>query len=217
MRFAVWPLLLVIMAGFVIAACGDDDDDVTPTPSPTPAEDTPTPTLEPTPEPGTPTPAPTPPGLPGASCLPQSGGDRGVRMFLNDVRIAPHEGFDRIVFEFEPAEGTDPGVPYYEVELTKPPLIEDPTGFELEVEGNAFMLIVYWASGVDLVGPEPDIIYEGPDQFLPGNTAMLHELLQAGDFEHTSRWFAGLEEEACFLVTELEDPFRLVVDIEAAS
>ena len=54
---------------------------------------------------------------------------------LLDVRTAEQADFDRITFEFEE------GIPGYSVQYVEPPIIADPSGMEVEVEGSAFIQI----------------------------------------------------------------------------
>lgn len=160
------------------------------------------------------TPGPDAPPLEGASCEPQSGGDEDAAMFLTDVRVAAQPGFDRIVFEFEPHEGEAAGVPFHEVGQATPPLLEDPRGTELSVDGDAFLSAVIWASGVDLSGPEFREVYTGPDSIRPSDTVLVAEVREGGDFENTMTWYVGLREEACFVVSSMADPVRILLDIE---
>ena len=42
----------------------------------------------------------------------------------------------------------------------------------------------------------------------------LVELVEGGDFEAVSTWFAGMSSESCIRVITLGEPPRLVIDIE---
>ncbi len=188
--------LALLMTGM---ACGRGEDPVLAPPSPEPGVE------------ATPTPEP----LEDPSCEARTGGDRDAAMFLSDVRVAAHGSYDRVVFEFEPHEGQSASVPYYEIAETEPPLTEDPTGRELDVEGSAFLELRFWASGVDLSGEEPRAVYTGPRSRTPSETAVLREVREGGDFENTMTWYLGLEQRACFVVTTLDGPTRLIVDMDA--
>lgn len=169
-----------------------------------------------TPTAGTPAPTdtPTPPPLEGASCEEQTGGEEDAAMFLTEVRVAGQFGFDRVVFEFTPHEGQEAKVPFWKVAPTEPPLLEDPTGDELDVEGDAFLEAIIWASGVDLSGEEVREVYTGPESIEPPDTEVVEEVRLGGDFENVMTWFVGTTEAACFKVTELDDPVRIVLDLE---
>jgi len=158
-------------------------------------------------------PAQEPPALAGASCDLQTGGDEDAAMFLTDVQVTAHPGFDRVVFEFEPREGEPAVVPFHEVGQVDPPLVEDPSGEELDVEGEAFLSAVIWASGVDLSGETFREVYTGPDSIKPTDTDVIAEVREGGDFENTMSWYVGLDASACFLVSTQSDPVRIVLDV----
>lgn len=138
-------------------------------------------------------------------------GGSGDTAFLTDVRVGAHDGFDRIVLELD---GEEP--PSYRVALVDPPILEDGSGREIDVAGEAFLeLRLEPASRVDLAEEEPDVIYEGPDRVDGDVAATVTEVVLAGDFEANLAWVAGLTSEQPFAVTMLEDPLRLVVDVES--
>jgi hypothetical protein len=131
---------------------------------------------------------------------------------LVDVRVGSHDGFDRIVLEFEGDQA-----PSYRVTYVDPPIREDGSGHEVDIDGRAFLeLRLSPAGGVDLSGPEPVETYDGPDRFTPEGTAVLSELVRTGDFEANLAWVAGLQGRAPFAVGVLESPIRLVVDVVSA-
>jgi hypothetical protein len=179
----------------------------TPAPTPGPAA-TPTPTTEPTTEePAGPEPA----GDFGtaevtAGNFPFGGGEVA---FLTDVRVGAHAGFERVVLELD---GRD--LPSYRVTSIDPPITQDGSGDELEVEGVAFLEIrLTPASGVDSVGTGWEPTYTGPAR-VRGATTAITEVVRTGDFEANLAWVVGLRSEQAFAVTTLSDPLRLVVDIE---
>jgi hypothetical protein len=152
-----------------------------------------------------------PPATP-VACEPQRGGDEGVFTNLTDVRVGAHNGFDRIVFEFQeptPNPGGKGGVPSYEIRQAKPPFAEDPSGLPLDVEGDAYVrLVIHGATGADLDG---NPTYTGPSTLTPG-FGTLAQVVEGGDFEATLTWVLGLSRATCWQVQELHDPDRLVVD-----
>jgi hypothetical protein len=126
---------------------------------------------------------------------------------LADVRVAGHEGFDRITFEFD---GVLPGV---EVGYVDPPVRAEGSGEEVAVDGEAFLEIrLEPASGVDLSTGEPRPTYPGPDR-LRSDTDMVTELVRTGDFEANLTWVAGSRRRADFRVVTLQDPTRVVVEV----
>ena len=128
---------------------------------------------------------------------------------LTDVRVARHEGFDRVVFEFE---GEVPG---YDVRYVEPPITEDGSGDELEVAGEAFLAVVMQpASGFDLSG-EGEETYTGPTRIegVDAGTSVIREVVRTGDFEAVLGWVIGISDRVDFRVDALEAPGRLVVDV----
>jgi hypothetical protein len=118
--------------------------------------------------------------------------------------VGTHAGYDRVVFEF--AEG----VPAFTLDEVTPPLLQDGSGNELDVDGNRFWsLVMPDASRVDLSG---HMMLTKTD-FTPG-FAKLSELIEGGDFEAVSTWYFGLEGTSCVRVLTLDNPSRLAFDIE---
>jgi len=54
---------------------------------------------------------------------------------LKDVRAAKHSTFDRFTLEFDVA----PAV--YKVEYVQPPILADPSGKEVTIDGKAFLQV----------------------------------------------------------------------------
>lgn len=187
LRLRCSVLLFVFVAVFVtVGACGDDDANGPTT----------TPSAPPQPRafaggrnPVTATPVP---GLTAA--------------LLQDVRIASQRTFDSITFEFDGG-----GLPGYDVRYVKPPILYDPRGDEMGIDGEAFIVVrIQPAAGHD---PETGSeTYTGPLELKPGLPALL-EAERIGDFEGVLRWALGLSTEADFRVEVLEDSPRLVIDI----
>jgi hypothetical protein len=126
--------------------------------------------------------------------------------FLADVRTAEQEGFDRVVFEF------DGGNTGYLIEYVEPPIKEDPSDLPVDIEGNAFLRVVFLSgTAVDLMGDEPRITCCA-SEFATGLPALV-DLQNTGDFEATMTWVFGLSEEVDFGVSELQDPYRIVIDV----
>jgi hypothetical protein len=126
---------------------------------------------------------------------------------LVDVRLARHDTFDRIVFEFDDATPADVTATW-----ESPPIIEDPSGDEITVAGNAFLRIrMEPASAFSLNDGTPT--YTGPNRIaLEGGNVI--ELVKTGDFEAVMSWVAGVEAKAPFTVTTLTGPPRVIVDIK---
>jgi hypothetical protein len=128
---------------------------------------------------------------------------------LEDVDLARHEGYDRVVFRFKNA------VPGYRVAYVEPPLTEDGSGAPVKVDGTAFVSVrMEPASGFDLNTGEGVLVYKGPRRISgeDAGTSVVRELVRTGDFEAVLTWAVGLSDKVDFRVLTLEDPPRLVVD-----
>ena len=204
-RCGVFFALLSAVALLTATACGEEaaapatpGEETATAPSPTAAP--PTATATAAPEPTTPfqgsrepVEAPASPGLPLGGAL------------LVDVRAARHEGFDRIVFEFQG------GLPGYRVEYQAPPILGDASGEPVEIAGNAFLRIRFEPAAAH----DPNTgsqTYTGPRELSPGLPSLI-EAQETGDFEAVLTWALGLSQEEDFRVYQLQDPFRIAIDV----
>jgi len=125
---------------------------------------------------------------------------------LERVAVGRHEGYDRVVFQFQ-----GEGVPGYRVAYVEPPLKEDGSGNPVSVAGNAFVVVrMEPASGFDLNTGEGVLVYKGPKR-LEG-ASVVKEVVRTGDFEAVLSWAIGLEQKVDFRVTTAASPSRLIVD-----
>lgn len=146
-------------------------------------------------------------------CGPLQGGSDSAHMFLKDVRAAAHDGFDRVVFEFEVPEGGDGAIPRYVLREAEPPFTKEPSDEPMAVSGSTFLALnLQGASGVDLSGDTFREVYTGPKELRP-NLAVLVELEEQGDSEATINWVFGLKRVSCPTVTTLSGPHRIVIDL----
>jgi hypothetical protein len=121
---------------------------------------------------------------------------------ITDVRVGTHAGYDRIVFEFAGA-----GRPRLTVAVAHPPFVEDASGQPVQVAGSAFLTLkLYDASGFPT--------YTGPNSFSPGYPS-LTALVNNGDYEGYVSWVAGLSHQACYSISTLTSPTRIVIDVQA--
>jgi hypothetical protein len=128
-----------------------------------------------------------------------------VHSRIVDVRVGQHDGYDRVVFEF------DGDVPEYLLSGATPPYTEDPSGLPIDVEGRSvWQLVMLGGTRFD---DDYEPTYESPLSFKPDFDKLVH-LVEAGDFEATSTWYIGLSGKACARVLLLDEPSRLVIDIE---
>ncbi len=129
---------------------------------------------------------------------------------VSDVAVGTHDGYDRVVFHFAGS-----AVPELELEQVSPPFTQDPSDRPLAVSGNVFVrLVLRNASGEGYASSDGMPTYSGPSAFSPGYPR-LTSLVRAGDFEGTVTWIAGLADPACYHVSTLANPTRLVLDLRA--
>lgn len=137
--------------------------------------------------------------------FPSGGGEPAL---LTDVRLAGHDGFDRVVLEFD-----GPDVPSYRISYVDPPIIQDGSGEGVSVDGNAFLeLRLTPASGVDSRDSDWEPTYHGPER-VEAATGAVTEVVRVDDFEANLAWVVGLPTQQPFAVAVLSDPLRLVVDV----
>ena len=207
--------LTTLLVALALVACGGGDPA---TPSSTPGGSEPTTTAG-SPDAASPiasAPA-SDPSSPGASVEPSGGAeaftcdlpivDAGTAPIANivDVRVGTHDGYDRLVFEFEQ------GTPELTLDRAEPPFTQDASGMPLEVDGESFLGLVMRGGTKQLDSGESS--YDGRTEFDTGFPMLVHAV-QAGDFERQSTWYLGLAEEACVRVLLLDEPPRLVIDVE---
>lgn len=130
---------------------------------------------------------------------------------VSDVAVGTHAGYDRVVVDFAGSV-----VPELKLEHASPPFVHDPSDLPLAVPGSEFVrLVLLGASGEGYANPDGMPTYAGPSAFSRGYPR-LTSLVRAGDFEGTVTWIAGLTGPACYHVSTLANPTRLVLDLQAA-
>ena len=122
-----------------------------------------------------------------------------------DVRVGSHDGYDRVVFEFEQ------GTPELTLGRATPPFTQDASGAPIDVEGDSFLVLTM--RGGTKQTDAGTSSYDGPIDFDPGLPALV-DLVEGGDFERQSTWYLGLTSEACARVILLDGPPRVVIDVE---
>ncbi|MGH2445377.1 MAG: AMIN-like domain-containing (lipo)protein, partial [Candidatus Limnocylindria bacterium] len=103
------------------------------------------------------------------------------------------------------------GTPELTLARATPPFSEDASGLPLDVEGDSFLALTM--RGGSRQTDAGTSSYDGPTDFDPA-FPMLVDLVEGGDFERQSTWYLGLTDEACARVTLLDDPPRVVIDVE---
>lgn len=135
-----------------------------------------------------------------------AGQQRGLLAGVTAEAAGDHE---RVTFTFE---GPLPG---YRVEYTQRPLVEDGSGDEVAVDGDAVLSVHFEpASGADLSGDQLRMTYTGPRR-IRADLAVVREVVRVTDFEANLDWAIGLVGEVPFRVQTLRGPPRVVVDFQA--
>lgn len=128
----------------------------------------------------------------------------GDRATLRRIRAGRHDGFDRVVFEF------DDGLPSYLVEYTAVAR-SGGSGAPIPAGGTVALQINLGARTVDF--DDEDF----PRTFRPGklNPRMptLRTVRYGGEFEGLATFAAGLKGRSGFRVLELSSPARLAIDV----
>jgi hypothetical protein len=124
---------------------------------------------------------------------------------ITDVRFGTHDGYDRVVFEFQQ------GTPELTLDRATPPFTQDASGEPIAVDGERFVRLTM--RGGTRQTDEGTSSFDGPTDFDPGLPALV-DLVQGGDFERQSTWYLGLASDACVRVALLDAPPRLVIDVE---
>ena len=138
-------------------------------------------------------------------------GSASETALLTAIDVAAHEGYERVVFEFANE------VPGYDVRYVERPVVADGSGDEVEVEGSHVLLVrMEPALDADLTQEEAPATYTGPTRFSP-DTSVIAELVRTGGFEAVLTWAIGTNAEAPFLVSTLDGPPRLVIDLATGS
>jgi hypothetical protein len=137
---------------------------------------------------------------------PKSG--TGAFGLLTGVRIGDHEGYTRIVFDFQ-----EPSFPNWEFAYVPGEIegmVEPEGGW---VGGTAFLVARFQPSGTaDLSGPAVVMTYDGPRRVDVGSGSVV-QLLIIEDFEASLWWAIGLTGEQPFSVGTMAGPPRIYVDI----
>ena len=126
---------------------------------------------------------------------------------LAAVRTGSHDGFDRVVFEFEGS-----ALPGYRIEYRTDPIKRCGSGTAADLAGAAHVLVhMTPAIAHRDKGPGPAATVKDQERRLQMNA--LRELELLCDFEGSVEWGLGLAEKRRYRVLELSSPPRLVVDV----
>jgi hypothetical protein len=122
----------------------------------------------------------------------------GDARILAAVRVGAHEGFDRIVFEF------DAGVPGYAVKYVDRPITEDGSGATVAIEGGAVLSVRFESASA----------HDVTTTRIKGPGGAIAEAVRTGDFEAVVNWAVGVRRKAPFHAYVSEGN-KLVIDVAA--
>ena len=140
----------------------------------------------------------------GFACTDRSGGVAGSAAAVTAVRIAHHDGYDRLVIGF----ATSNAMPQYQLtQQATSRFVRDASGQPVTLDGSA---------GIRVVLRNADIADGVPSDLNP-DLPQIREVTQIGNFERVVSYGVGLATPACFRVLELSGPTRLVIDVQTAA
>jgi hypothetical protein len=219
MKRSAAVLVALALAG-PLAACGGDDGDertlvsgsASSSAEASPSQDVPTPSAAPV----EPTAAPTSGGEP-QEAAPEdfpadvtadvqedtSGGPLSVR----DVRVAHHDGYDRVVFELA---GREPGTAGWRVEYVDEPS-QQGSGNPVEVGGAAALSVLVLGTGYPM---DTGVEEPAADPALPGDLEVVEDVVLGSVYEGQYEAFVGTASRQPFRVFRLSDPERVVIDVQ---
>lgn len=127
-----------------------------------------------------------------------------AELVITDIRAGSHEGFDRVVFEFQGS-----GTPGFHAGYTDQPR-QQASGRELDVAGAQGLEIMIHGTPMGLGGDNP-LTHVGPVDAAAGN---VQGITSGGVFEADSQYIIGVDQVRPYSVTVLDNPARVVVDIQ---
>lgn len=178
---------------------GDGDSTAEPTPTVTEAPTEATPLPDAGPDDDAPFVANTEPDTNAATA--------GALLTPLDLRFGRHDGYDRLVLDLDGS-----GEPAWRMEYVDEPRGQG-SGEIVDLDGGAYLVMS--VQNIMLPGEEagqPE--YLGPAAILPPAGGVIREVQWGGIFEGTLEIFIGVAEEVPFRAFLLEDPDRIVMDIQ---
>lgn len=204
---------LLLASGLLLAGCGDDSAEISgtagdgvtfapasPAGSPTAGASTDAPTAPSGSEPSADLPAFVPADQPSEQAA------SGERLTVTAVRVARHDGYDRVVLEL-----AGDGQPGWHVAYDDAPA-QPGSGEPVEVAGEATLSVL-----VDGVGYPFDTgheEYSGPKSLTPSDTEVVRELRVGAVYEGQYDAYVGVTAQRPYRVFRLDAPARLVLDVQ---
>jgi hypothetical protein len=120
------------------------------------------------------------------------------------LRAAAHQGFDRVVFEFQG------GVPGFHLEYVDHPVRDCGAGEPQDIAGDAHLEVRMSPANAHTEEGKPTV----PEREIKPGLPNVREIQRTCDFEAVVTWVIGVGSPNRFRAFELADPPRLVVDID---
>src|SRR5947208_16084996 len=137
------------------------------------------------------------------TCADKAGGVAAASGTVYDLRVAHHDGYDRLVIDFP----TTNSMPQYQLNRQATAhFVRDASGQPVTLSGSA---------GIRVVLRNAEIVNAAPSDLKP-NLPEIREVAQIGNFERVVSYGVGLSTPACIRVLELSGPTRLVIDVQTA-
>ena len=124
---------------------------------------------------------------------------------LKEVRTAQHNGYDRVVFEFEGVE-----MPGYKIEYIDKPVRQCGSGNPVNLKGDGWLEIRFYPANAHTKEGKPTV----ENRELVPNHKIIRELKSTCDFEAEVIWVLGVSSPNKYRISELKNPTRLAVDIK---
>ncbi|MGP6172953.1 AMIN-like domain-containing (lipo)protein [Corynebacterium sp. A21] len=125
----------------------------------------------------------------------------GDNLLVTGVRIASHDDFDRVVFDF-----SGDGTPGWFTDYTDTPT-QQGSGHPIEFEGVTALYV--GIEGTTYPPPEGGPVLVT----VPGAGGVVQEVIYSSIFEGRTEYIIGSNSQQPYSVTALEQPTRLVIDI----
>ena len=128
----------------------------------------------------------------------------GQHALLTEVRTARHDGYDRIVFEFEST------VPAYEVRYVSGTIEQCGSGRPAQIEAPVGLQVTFPSAAAHTDQGAPTVSDRSRQVSLP----VLRTAHITCDFEGRVEWALGLEQKVPYRAFVLNDPARVVIDLQ---
>jgi len=128
--------------------------------------------------------------------------DAPAMLMVESVRVAAHDGFDRVVFDL-----VGDGAPGWFVDYTTAPT-QQGSGNPVEVQGSVALNV-----NIDGTTYPFELGRQDPHMGTVAGEGNVTEVVSVGTFEGRSQFVIGMKEKLPYSVEVLHDPHRLVIDV----